>query len=128
MHRTTVLLALALTAPLAGCASVIGTKSKDFEFNSNPVGATVTVDGSPAGTTPVKLHLSNTKDHVIVYHLAGYQDATCTLTRGTDAGWVILDVLTGLVPIVIDAATNNWSQTKGNGCTQQMVPVATSAR
>ncbi len=34
--------------------------------------------------------------------------------RSWGRGWVVFDVLTGLVPIVIDAATNSWSQTKGS--------------
>ena len=114
---------LGLAVVLTGCASIFGTKAKDFDFNSNPTGATLTIDGQPGGTTPVKVHLSNLKEHVIVFHKSGYQDVTCTLTRGTGAGWVIIDVLTGLVPVIIDAATNNWSQTQGSGCTQQMVPV-----
>lgn len=117
------LVALTTILAFSGCAALFGTKDKDFDFNSNPVGATVTVDGQPQGTTPVRVHLSNLKEHVIVYHREGYKDATCTLPRGTDAGWVILDVLGGLVPIVVDAATNNWSQTKGNGCTQQLQPL-----
>ena len=53
-----------------------------------------------------------------------YREATCTLSRGTDAGWVILDILAGLVPVVIDAATNSWSQTKGEGCQQGLEPLA----
>lgn len=127
MHRMKSILSLSLLAGLSACASVIGTKSKDFDFNSNPVGATITVDGNPGGTTPVKIHLSNLKEHVIVFHKEGYQDATCTLSKGTGGGWVILDVLTGLVPIIIDAATNNWTQTKGSSCTQQLVPIASAA-
>lgn len=123
MNRAQSVLILVLASAVGGCASVLGTKSKDFEFTSNPVGATVTVDGNPAGTTPVKIHLSNLKDHTIVFRKDGFQDATCTLSKGTGGGWVILDVLTGLVPVIIDAATNNWSQTKGNGCSQQLVPI-----
>lgn len=119
--RAYVVAATALVA-LSGCAAIFGSKEKDFDFNSNPVGATVTVDGQPAGTTPVRMHLSNLKDHVIVFHRDGYSDATCVLSRGTDAGWVILDVLGGLIPVIVDAATNSWSQTKGSGCTQQLVP------
>ena len=115
---------LGLCMALSGCASVLGSHQKDFHFDSNPPGASVTVNGNPAGTTPIRLQLSNHKEHVIVFHKDGYQDATCTLAKGTGAGWVVLDVLTGLVPVVIDAATNNWTQTKGDGCTQQMQPVS----
>ena len=115
---------LVLCVVLSGCASVLGSHQKDFDFNSNPAGASVVVNGSPAGTTPLRMKLSNHKEHVIVFRKDGYNDATCTLVKGTGAGWVIFEVITGLVPVIVDAATNNWSQTKGSGCMQQMQPVS----
>jgi hypothetical protein len=122
------LLSLSLSAPLSGCAAVIGRKQKDFDLHSVPQGADVYLDGNRLGTTPVKVNLSNQKEHTFVYKKEGYKDATCTLSKGTGAGWVVLDVLVGLVPVVIDAATNSWSQTKGTSCMGTLEPVTQASR
>jgi PEGA domain len=121
--RWTPVLLLTVSVPLTGCAAVFGSKQKDFDLQSAPQGAEVYLDGNRLGTTPVKIKLSNQKGHTFVYKKEGYKDATCTLTKGTGAGWVILDVLGGLVPVVIDAATNSWSQTKGNSCSGNLEPI-----
>jgi hypothetical protein len=129
MRWTPVLLfSLTLSVPLTGCAAIFGTKQKDFDLQSTPQGADVYLDGNHLGTTPVKVQLSNQKEHTFVYKKEGYKDATCTLAKGTGAGWVVLDVLAGLVPVVIDAATNSWSQTKGASCPGAMEPVTQASR
>ena len=38
----------------------------------------------------------------------GYETGYATLTNRVGAGWVILDILSGLVPIVVDAVTGAW--------------------
>jgi hypothetical protein len=122
--RTLVLTAVLFV--LTGCAAVLGSKQKDFDLHSTPQGADVFLDGNRLGTTPVKVKLSNQAEHTFVFKKEGYKDATCTLAKGTGAGWVVFDVLTGLVPIVIDAATNSWSQTKGSTCSGALEPVAST--
>ena len=118
------ILALAIAAlVLTGCAAVLGSKQKDFDLQSTPQGADVFLDGNRPGSTPVKVKLGNQAQHTFVFKKDGYKDATCTLAKGTGAGWVIFDVLTGLVPIVIDAATNSWSQTKGSSCSGALEPL-----
>jgi hypothetical protein len=109
---------------MSGCASVLGSKQAAFSFNSSPQQAQVFVDGSPMGETPLKVKLSNTKAHTVTFKKDGYQDVSCQLEKGTGAGWVIFDVLTGLVPVIIDAATGNWTQTKSHECTQTLTPAA----
>jgi len=116
-----------LMLALTGCASVLGSKEKSFDLQSTPQGADVFLDGNRLGATPVKVKLSNQAQHTFVFKKEGYKDATCSLAKGTGAGWVIFDVLTGLVPIVIDAATNSWSQTKGSSCSGALEPI-TAAR
>ena len=118
------LTSLSLPVVLSGCAAVLGTKQKDFSLNSAPPGADVYLNGNRLGQTPVRVKLSNQATHTFVFKREGFRESTCTLNRGTGAGWVILDVLTGLVPIIIDAATGSWSQTKGEGCTQSLEPLA----
>jgi hypothetical protein len=112
----------------SGCAAIFGAKQKNFDLQSSPPGAEVFVDGNRVGTTPAKVKLSNQKEHTFVFRKEGYKEASCTLVRSTGAGWVILDILGGLVPVVIDAATGSWSQTKGSSCTGSLEPLVASAQ
>jgi hypothetical protein len=106
-----------------GCAAILGSKEKSFDLQSTPQGADVLTDGTRLGTTPLKVKLSNTKTHTFVFRKEGYKETTCQLSRGTGGGWVILDVLMGLVPVIIDAATNSWSQTQGTSCSGALEPL-----
>jgi len=117
-----------LTVLSSGCAAILGTKQKSFDLQSTPSGAEVFVDGNRIGTTPVKVKLSNQKEHTFVFRKEGYKEASCTLVRGTGAGWVILDILAGVVPVVVDAATGSWSQTKGSACSGTLEPQVVSSR
>jgi hypothetical protein len=116
-----------LMLALSSCAAVLGSKEKSFDLQSTPQGADVFLDGNRLGATPVKVKLSNQTQHTFVFKKEGYKDATCSLAKGTGAGWVIFDVLTGLVPIVIDAATNSWSQTKGSSCSGALEPITAAS-
>jgi hypothetical protein len=108
---------------LSGCAALFGAKEKTFDLRSQPEGADVYLNGNRLGTTPVQARLSNLATHTFVYRKAGYKEASCTLARGTDGGWVVLDILAGIVPVIVDAATNSWTQTKGNSCMQGLEPL-----
>ncbi len=119
---------IALMLSVSGCAALFGAKQKDFDLRSQPEGADVYLDGNRLGSTPIQVKLSNLANHTFVFRKEGYKEASCTLTRGTDGGWVVLDILAGLVPVIIDAATNSWSQTKGDGCMRGLEPVAGAAR
>jgi hypothetical protein len=112
---------------LTGCAAIFGSKEKEFDLRSTPSDAEVFLNGNRMGTTPVTVKLSNQAEQTFVFRKEGYKDATCTLVKGTGAGWVILDILGGLVPVVVDAATGSWSQTKGNSCRGNLQPIAAAA-
>jgi len=110
------------------CAAVLGSHQKTFDLQSTPQSADVYLDGNRLGATPLRVKLDNHKNYTFVYRKEGYKDASCTLTKSTGAGWVIFDVVTGLVPIVIDAATNSWSQTQGSHCTGSLEQLPTTAQ
>jgi hypothetical protein len=113
-------LAAGALSSLQGCAAVLGSKTALVPAVSEPPGADVYLDGARLGTTPVKVRLLHKKSHTLIFKKAGYQDASCTLVSSTQAGWVIFDVLTGLVPIIIDAATGEWSQISDKNCSVTM--------
>jgi len=60
------------------------------------------------GNTPVRLKLESKKVYTIEFKKEGYETKTFSITNSVGVGWIILDVLGGLIPIVVDAATGAW--------------------
>lgn len=116
MAYTRLVLLTPLTLVLVGCAALFNSKTSPISMNSNPVGAEVIVDGDRMGTTPISLDLSVKEEHRVVFRMDGYDDVTCILNRKVGAGWVILGILGGVLPIIIDAATGSWYELSENAC------------
>jgi CRISPR/Cas system-associated exonuclease Cas4 (RecB family) len=100
-------LVLGLVFLLAGCATLFKGTSEEVSFGSNPVGAEIYIDGKLMGKTPAAFQLITKKVYVIEFKL-GDKTKTVNLNNKVGAGWIILDVLAGLVPVIIDAATGAW--------------------
>lgn len=92
----------------SSCATLFKGSTDEVNFSSDPSGAKVYVNGSLMGTTPVQLELKSNKTYTIEFKKDGYETKTVILNNSVGAGWIILDVLGGLIPIIIDAATGNW--------------------
>ncbi len=101
------LVALAL---LSGCATLFAHDTTTVMVQIAP-GQTVTVDGAPAGTSPTQVTVASHVDHQIVVG-----DRSCKLVASVGAKWVVLDVLAGLVPLVIDVATGSWRSAETATC------------
>ena len=106
MRRMSLLLLFALAG--SACATLFASKNTMAPMSSDPPGAEVFVDGHRVGQTPMTLELSHKSEHVITFRKAGYKEATCTIGRSVGAGWIVLDVIGGLIPVIIDAATGSW--------------------
>ena len=48
------------------------------------------------------------KTYTIEFRKEGYKSKLVNITNHIGAGWIILDVLGGLIPVIIDAATGAW--------------------
>jgi PEGA domain-containing protein len=120
---TAACLSLAAASVVTGCASVFGSKHHDFTFDTQPAAAQVVVDGTPVGNTPVVVSLSNTRAHTVVFKKQGYEEIGCEIQKSTGAGWVVLDILTGLVAVVVDAVTGDWAHNTTYECVQTMQPL-----
>jgi hypothetical protein len=97
-------------AILQGCATLLGPKLHPLSASSDPVGADVYVNGFNMGLTPIQLNLSADKSYVIEFKKVGYHSVTRVVNTRVGAGWVVLDVVAGLVPVIIDAATGAWNK------------------
>jgi hypothetical protein len=60
--------------------------------------------------------LSHRREHVVTFRKAGYKETSCNIGRSVGAVWIVLDVVFGLVPVIIDAATGSWYGSKTKLC------------
>jgi len=107
---------LCLACLLAGsCASIVKGSYSSVALNSQPQGAQVYVNGHLMGETPVRLKLKSRHTYAIEFRKEGYPTKTVTVKNHLAAGWIVLDALFGLVPLVLDAVivdvtTGSWYQ------------------
>jgi hypothetical protein len=102
------LLCLVSILSFNGCATLVRGNSQRINMQSTPVRADVFVNGLFMGQTPMQLDLAAKKSYVVEFRADGYQPRVYHISNRVGAGWVILDVLLGLVPVIVDAATGSW--------------------
>ena len=95
-------------AALSNCATVFNDQEPLVGIGSQPAGAEVYVNGEYVGATPVQVELSVHREHTIVFRKEGFDDRTFRLSNEVGVLWIVLDVVTGLIPLIVDAATGNW--------------------
>ena len=93
---------------LIGCATIFKGTNSHLGMHSNPSGADVYVNGKNMGKTPLTLKLSSKATYIVEFKKEGFKTITRNVTNKVGAGWIILDVLAGLVPVIIDAVTGAW--------------------
>lgn len=104
----TVSLILIITIILTGCATILKGTSESVSFNSDPGAAKVYVNGVLMGSTPLQLKLESKKVYNVEFKKDGYEPQTLMITNSVSAGYVVVDILFGLFPVIIDAATGAW--------------------
>jgi len=109
MRTATKLISLVVLAAFTvSCATVFKGNHSRVGFTSEPRGAKVYVDGQYMGDTPIKLKLESRNNYTIEFVMEGYKTKVFRLTNHIGPGWVILDVILGLVPVLVDAVTGSW--------------------
>ena len=109
MKKITVIVMVALMLLYSGCATIFSGGREDISFSSEPSGAKVLVNGQNEGVTPVTLAFKKGKEYTIEFVKEGFNSKTLRLSYSIGAGWLILDILSGLLGVIIDAATGNWN-------------------
>ena len=109
MKAIKILLALFISVILfSGCATIFKGSTEAVNFTSQPQNADVIVNGVNLGKTPVELSLKTNKTYTIEFKKEGFSSRTVVLNNSVSGGFVVLDILGGLLPVVIDAATGAW--------------------
>jgi hypothetical protein len=90
------------------CALIFSGTKGDVKLDATPMACEVWVDGALMGNTPCKVELKKSQEHTIEFRKVGYATRSYKIQNSVGAGWVVLDILGGLVPVIIDAATGAW--------------------
>ena len=91
-----------------GCATLFHGSTDKMDLSSDPSGAKVFVNGHLMGNTPIQLNLTSKHTYTIEFRKDGFENRTVVVNASVGGGWVILDILGGLLPVIIDAATGDW--------------------
>ncbi len=104
----TVLILVSFVVSFTGCAAIFKGSNSKLNLSSDPSGAKVYVNGNYYGKTPIRILLKSNQTYTIEFRKEGYKTVTQNITNHVGAGWIVLDVIAGLVPVIIDAATGSW--------------------
>lgn len=107
---TVVLGILVSGVALGGCAAIFSSGPTVLTFQSTPAGAQVLVNGVPRGTTPLVLELHADDEQIVTFRREGCRDVTVPLETHVQAGFVVLDILAGIIGIAVDAGTGEWKE------------------
>lgn len=111
IRRTPHVVALLVIVPFtsAACGLVFGGSRQNIRVDSTPRNAAVVTDpASSQATTPTTLNLQRNRSYALTLSAAGYAPKTVDLQRKMRVGILVLDIVCGLVPVIVDAATGAW--------------------
>lgn len=93
---------------LSNCATIFKGEYRDVRFHSEPDNAQVFINGEFHGRTPLKLELRPDESYTIEFRKEGYKTEVRRIKNKIGLGWIVLDVITGVWPVLIDALTGAW--------------------
>ena len=99
---------MVLVLTIAGCATLFKGSTENVSFASDPEKAAVFINGTYFGDTPFELNLQSNDNYTVEFRKDGYTGKTVLINNKVGIGWVVLDIFTGFVPVVIDAITGDW--------------------
>jgi hypothetical protein len=91
---------------LSSCATIFKGDFDNIQTSSEPIGAKVYVNDTFYGNTPLRLKLKSKGEYKIEFKMEGYKPITRIVTNHIGVGWVILDILGGLLPVVVEKINN----------------------
>jgi hypothetical protein len=110
MKKTILLLLLAGACAgfLSGCATILKDDAQPVAFTSDPVGATVKINGANVGQTPTTVMLKHSvKRQMVLIEKEGFQPEAFRLEKKVDALTFGNVIAGGVIGFGVDIATGN---------------------
>lgn len=104
-----VVLAVAVSPLLSGCGLMFGGTRQTVRTTSSPDGVTITtVPPTSDYKTPASMSLERKNNYTLTFSAPGYTSQKLEIQKSIRGGIVVLDILAGLVPVIVDAVTGAW--------------------
>lgn len=99
---------LAAAMASTGCGTMFGGSRQLIQTASIPEGATVAAAGTAGSRTPTSLSLERKNNDVLEFSAPGYTTQRVDVQKSLRGGIVVLDILGGVLPVIVDAITGGW--------------------
>ena len=102
---------ITVTITSYGCGTITQGTRQSIPVQSSP--NTVSIDvGGGSYTTPTTLNLERKNEYILKFSKEGYESTQIQITKHLSGGYLVFDILLGLVGVIIDAATGGWYNLK----------------
>lgn len=102
---------ITVTITSFGCGAITQGTRQDIPVQSSPNAVSIEVGGQ-SYTTPTTLNLERKNEYILKFSKEGYESAQIHITKHLSGGYLVFDILLGLVGVIIDAATGGWYNLK----------------
>ena len=92
---------------LTSCGALFKGTTQTISVKSFQQGATIEVDGQTY-VTPALIELPRNQNYVITISKEGYETQQVRINKTVSGGIVLLDVLFGVAPVIVDAIMGTW--------------------
>lgn len=122
------LVILGMTAALSSCATILDGRKNTIKVNvGSPVAAKVYLDGEFIGETPFKIRIEKRKiqeGSLIEIKKPGFETLQYEVIRFPHVGYVLLDIVTGVIPLIVDVADGNIYRPNTRNIEYELLPIA----
>ena len=127
---------LLLSTSISSCATILSghatvqnangeiTRGEWVTFQSKPSHAEVHIDGHFYNYTPCKYVLACDKNHYVKIQLDNYITEDRVIISQMQGGWVVADILFGILPLFIDAMTGDWNFLLNTNINVELAPAS----
>ncbi len=92
----------------SGCATLFAPERESLSITSSPNKAEVYLNGNERGETPLSLQLNPAKTYNVKFKKSGYEPEIRTVRNEIGVKWLVLDILGGGIPVLVDAMNESW--------------------
>ncbi len=99
---------------VSSCAAAFRPAKATIDVSSTPNDASVVLGGNTLGSTPTQVNVPRQGPSIVHVRKPGYEQAQFALDRQISTGWLIADIATCVIPVllcvplIVDGATGAW--------------------